>query len=930
MRYSSSRRPRLLRSLLVLILGPLVASVVIVGISSYFTADHSIDDAAARLLEQGTERTAIHTKALLSELKRANRINAEMLAREEPAATDLTPLRKDLFRQIRAFPHLDAVYVGTETDHFAGYARIEGEIHLMVANPGTGGAVEFHAVDDSGEPLEVVTRRADFPIRERPWYRAARERRAPVWSEVFPYHAYDDKFAISHNIPVYDQSGTLRGVVGANFFLDRISSFLREHAVTDESRALVIESDGRVIADSTGFAADRREADPFVANVVARLTSMPRIPSPEPSAQLEVRSDSTRYDVDFVRVTDDAGLDWIVVTAIPQDQFTRALRLNAVITVATGLVAIAVSALLAWHASRRLLAPLMRLKTASAALGDGHWEEPLPVVRDDEVGEMTAAFNQMSEKLKATLASLENEISERKAREVELQKWKTVFEQATWGIAVSSVSESTIELANPAFAEMTGYTQDEMQGMPIKELYPPQAIDDYHNLRKTLQQRTHVRFETMHRRKNGEAFPVLIDVSNVYGDEGEPLYRFANVQDLSKQRALEEKLLRSQKMESLGTMAGGMAHEFNNLLQIIVSHADLMIRRPDDVNRVRRAHAEITGACSRAGQIISQILTFSRDRRSRFESIDLKPVVEESAALIRAALPQQIRFDVRIDDGLPPIQGDRNQIIQILLNLVNNAQQAYGDAPGSIELEAHTGTFPEAPVGGSTAPFRAVRSGPCVAIEVVDHGPGIPGDIRRRIFDPFFTTREVGKGTGLGLSVVHEVVERHEGTVDVRSEPGVETRFILRFPAVDEPRPPDSPEARAGGDSASADHSASIMIVDDEEAIITTTTMVLESEGYTVRPFSGAAEAWEAFQEDPAGFDCVITDQSMPDMTGLDLIRHIRDCAPGFPAILMTGYIRSDGDDALQQSIVHLVKPVRVDELIETVASVLDGATGSE
>lgn len=375
---------------------------------------------------------------------------------------------------------------------------------------------------------------------------------------------------------------------------------------------------------------------------------------------------------------------------------------------------------------------------------------------------------------------------------------------------------------------------------------------------------------------------------------------------------LERQLLQSQKMDALGRLSGGIAHDFNNILAAIAGNVKVSLLNLPEHVPIRQNLLEIDQAARRAADLVRRILTFSRQEEPIRRPLELQIVVAEAVRLLRASLPAMIEIRSHLPPSTPRISGDATQIHQIIMNLGTNAAHAMINQRGSIEftLETVDLTSPQAEAIPDITPGRYAR------LTVSDTGEGMNKATTERIFEPFFTTKGVGEGTGLGLSVVHGIIKNHQGAITVCSQPGQGSVFHLYFPVteiMDEKNKSRSTSAPRGNQER-------ILFVDDEKALVMVSKLILEKVGYRVTGFTIPTEALEAFRANPDGFDLVVTDCSMPGMSGFELARQIRQLRPDCPIILSSGYVRKqDLEEAKALNIHHFIsKPNTIDEM-ETV-----------
>jgi PAS domain S-box-containing protein len=377
-----------------------------------------------------------------------------------------------------------------------------------------------------------------------------------------------------------------------------------------------------------------------------------------------------------------------------------------------------------------------------------------------------------------------------------------------------------------------------------------------------------------------------------------------------ERRILEANLRHAQKMQSLGTLAGGIAHDFNNILLAISGNARLAVQELPQDHAVQISLREVTRAVNRASSIVNQILLFSRrDDEPAHAPVQLCLLVEEALSLLRATVPASIVFNIDLDAAVPLVLGDAAQLHQVLVNLATNAAYAMSQRGGRLTIELRRFNV-------DPADLRAVpglQAGQHVRLSVSDTGGGMSAAVMERIFEPFFTTKPQGQGTGLGLSVVHGIVAAHRGAITVASTEEQGSTLHVYLPALLQPAV--SKEAavvntqRGGGQH--------VLYLDDEEPLVYLVKRVLERLGYRVTGFTEPEKALQAFAAEPAGFDAVITDLSMPGLSGTDFAKQVLQLRADVPVIMTSGYVRpQDREAALHVGVRELVlKPNTVEEL---------------
>ncbi|MEW5721836.1 MAG: response regulator [Thermodesulfobacteriota bacterium] len=380
---------------------------------------------------------------------------------------------------------------------------------------------------------------------------------------------------------------------------------------------------------------------------------------------------------------------------------------------------------------------------------------------------------------------------------------------------------------------------------------------------------------------------------------------------------LEAQLHQTQRLEAIGTLAGGIAHDFNNILSAVIGYAQLVQRKLPERSLERRNLEQVLVASRRARDLIKQILTFSRQTDARKRPLLLGPIVKEVLKLLRASLPATIDFRVNLTSEETAVLADPSQIHQVLMNLGANAGQAMRETGGLLSINLANVHLKG---GGSGAPPE-LGPGLYVKLTVSDTGPGMSPAVQARIFEPYFTTRTKDEGTGLGLSVVHGIVKNHGGAVTVDSTPGKGAAFHVYLPGIEPEYDQETAVTRepAGGDER-------ILVVDDEPAVVDFLKQMLEELGYRVTARTGSLEALATFENRPEEFDLLLTDQTMPKLTGLELARKIKAHRPDLPVILCTGFSEQITPEKAEAAGVDalLLKPLLADEIAETIRRVLD------
>ncbi len=498
-----------------------------------------------------------------------------------------------------------------------------------------------------------------------------------------------------------------------------------------------------------------------------------------------------------------------------------------------------------------------------------------------------------------------------------LLKWSQVFQLAGWGAAVVDPTDRRIDAVNPALARMHGYAgPEELTGRLFDDLVA-EGFDENGSWDAAARSEA-ASYESVHRRANGETFPVLVNVTPLPGPETRHS-SVVTVQDLSELKRAEERLRRAQRMEAVGRLAGGVAHEVNNMMTIILGFGDLLSRATDFPETRRRDVEEIRKAASRAAKVTQQLLAFSRQQVLQPANLGVNSVVQDVLPVLRLLLPANIHVDTVLAPTENTVRADRAQLEQVLINLAFNARDAMPRG-GTIRIVTESRRLEEN--AGRELIGIPIIPGDYSLISVVDTGHGMDKLTLSQVFEPFFTTKPAGSGTGLGLATVYGIVKQSEGYVWVESSPDEGTTFTVALPraAARETIPPPSPTAQT-----EPDRGGTVLVVEDEDGVRELAIRVLESRGHRVLAARNAGEGMDALQGARGGVDLVLTDVVLPDLPTREFARRVHERHPGVPLLYMSAYAR---EDVVQRNLIgkddpFLQKPFTADELMQGVRQAL-------
>ena len=514
------------------------------------------------------------------------------------------------------------------------------------------------------------------------------------------------------------------------------------------------------------------------------------------------------------------------------------------------------------------LGPTLELEFAAK---DG---SPIPI----EV-KFTCHTNRSGEPL--SYQGVARDIRDRKRAEQELLRLVAAIEHAAEAFCVVS-PDGVIEYVNKAFCAQGGYRKGELVGnkavLWIGESVEPSVAE---GIWDTVRAGDTWSGRLTRKKKDGSLYQIEGSIVPIKDETGSITSYAAVTRDITERLLLQEELQQSQKMEAMGALAGGIAHDFNNILAAIMGNAELALEDIPADSPIHRNLEGVLKAGMRGRDLVKQILAFTRKTRTEKRRVPLAPLVKETHDLLRASIPATIDMSLSVNAVSDSVEADPVQIQQVLLNLATNAADAIGGAGGKMETRLFNASFG----ADDKLPDKSMSPGDYVVLAVSDTGCGMTEQVKKRVFEPFFSTKKPGRGTGMGLAVVYGIVKDSSGFITISSKPGDGSTFTVYFP-----RAKPAPKGRAGGKGAiQQGRKERLLFVDDEEPIVQIGIRMLGRLGYDVTATQSSVEALRIFTLDPNAFDLVITDQTMPGLTGTLLVEELRKVRPDIPVILCSG-----------------------------------------
>ncbi|MCP3941775.1 MAG: response regulator [Desulfobacteraceae bacterium] len=842
--------------------------------------------------------------------------------------------------QLEIYPQFAGIYFATPRGDFYYVNRDKNLYRSKFININKAGRQvrltwrdkQMNLTNEKNDPQDT------YDPRKRPWYQKAIKEKNIIWTDPYVFFS-SQKPGITTAGPIYSPDGSLVGVVGVDIELDVLSGFIGKLRVGKTGMAFIINRDKNVIAfpdmKQLIYQGDNKsgkirlpklnELQNPLCNLAFNAIGGDAVKSKTRKFAYsrgpifaEFESGGKKYHTMFTRV-EASTISWMIGVYIPEADYFGEINANRNLTLLITLLVSVLATIGGLMVAGRIIRPISELDRAARQIKNNDYSS-LPQINTifDQIQRTADTFYDM----KNAVVVYKKEL--KKTEEIH----RAITDTANEAIFMVD-DKGKISYWNTAAHILFGYDIQQAIGNDILSLEPfgqylnseDLSLYSIFSQRENNQPLKMVELKVF--AKDGQSIPVELSMVGISIQDSQ--YAIFVIRDISAKKknekeklAIWKQLQQARKIEAIGTLAGGIAHDFNNILSGIFGYAELLRAELKTDTKLQTHVDSIIMAGDRARSLVRQILTFSFQNIYEFKPLKIQSIIKEACNLLASSLPGSIKITRNIDDNCRLVLGDATQIYQVALNLITNACHAMEEKGGILSI----GLKEVELSGGALLNDLELEPGHYLCYSVIDTGVGINDQVMDKIFDPYFTTKAQDKGTGLGLAVIKGIVQSHGGKIHVESKPGKGSRFRVFLPLIeaDQELGDMTEHTRI---QKGCEH---ILLVDDQKEVITIERQILEVLGYQVTSRFSGKEALETFIASPSTFDMVITDMSMPAMTGEILAQKLLSIQPDLPIILLTGYSEDMNRDKARALGIKdfLMKPVKLKEFSNTIREVLD------